>query len=201
MRKISTRFALYEILCLFVCSTLLLGCTGESSSFAKTPDEQSFLEESVVTFMLNYIMENEILATIELIKQINDPIINHPPEAFIIIWSSLNESRSEDPYTWLDTQNPKLVWIYKNGSLSLQENKRKEIENYLNQYIKSSSRYPGIFTWGYNEFGILSITFDKAEVYLAATCGSSCGHGVVFTLSKGENYNWKIDDVKVMWGS
>ena len=168
---------------------------------------QDFLviKSKVVDFMVDYIVENEIVAMIDIIGKENIPGIEKPPAQFIVIFSPIPQSIGEDYsklMNALDTKNAEQVWIYKDGELVLQTDTQAAIRDYQ-EFIESAPQNPGIFMWGYNEFGILSISDDGqgAEVYLVASCGSTCGHGLVLVLVRNKDNQWEIIDVKPIWGS
>jgi hypothetical protein len=177
--------------------------SSPTSTPAPVPTPENQLEESLVAFMLDYVAENEIEAMIDFIETEGLPLIESPPEAFIIVWSSTFEEQGDYPWEWLDTERPNRVWLYNDGDQKIQEDKRRAIENYQQKYIETSPASPSIFQWGYYEFGILSISEEQqeAEVYLHATCGSLCGHGILFTLKLNSDGMWEIVDQEGLWVS
>jgi len=134
--------------------------------------------------MVDYIVKNEIEAMIDIIYKEEIPLIEEPPARFIIIFSPISQPIDEDYsklMNALETDNVEFVWVYENDELVLQTDTQAVIRDYQ-EFIKSAPQMPSIFTWGYNEFGIVAISDDgqKAEVYLASSCGSLCGHGILF---------------------
>jgi hypothetical protein len=57
-----------------------------------------------------------------------------------------------------------------------------------------------IYAWGSYTFGFLSV--DKfgewVEVYVRVSCGQLCGHGVLYTLQRNGNGEWKIIESDLM---
>lgn len=175
-----------------------------TSTFAPTQD-LSITKDEIVGFMVDYIVKNEIEAMIDIINKGGIPSIEKPPAQFIIILSPISQRIGED-YSKLvdalDTKNAEQVWTYENGKLASQTDRQTAIRDYQ-ALIKNAPRMPSIFMWGNNEFGIVSISNDGqgATVYLATSCGSACGHGLVMVLVKNKDNQWEIKDIKPLWGS
>jgi hypothetical protein len=175
-----------------------------SPTSASTLRPKNEIEKSLSVFMQNYIVENEILPLLDIFKSENIPGLSGPPESFIIVSSPIiKDYQSSDPFQWLDTNNAYEVWLYENNQLIVQKNAQSVITNYQQKYMKIDQSKPSIFTWGYHEFGIVSISDDQrtAEIYLSVTCGSACGHGILFTLKQDNNGEWTINDLQGLWGS
>ena len=58
-----------------------------------------------------------------------------------------------------------------------------------------------IKSWGYYEFGILSVkdAGQTAEVYVGVACGPLCGHGTLCTLQRNAAGQWEITDSTGLW--
>ena len=161
--------------------------------------------DEIVDFMVSYIVENEIEAMIDIINSEDIPLIDKPPAQFIVISSPISQTIENDYSNLmnaLETRNAEKVWIYQDSELTLQADAQKAIQDYQ-EFIRSAPKNPSIFMWGYNEFGIVSIADDgkKAKVYLAATCGSLCGHGLLMFLEKNGDDQWELIDILSIWGS
>ncbi len=167
---------------------------------------RSSAKDEIVDFMVDYIVKNEIEAMIAFVKNTRPSPVEKPPAQFIIVFSPIPGPVGGDSSQWmnaLDTKNAEKVWIYEDGTLSSPADAQAAIANYRTEYIQNAPSYPGIFMWGYDEFGIVSIADDgrSAQVYLADSCGSVCGHGILFTLGKNANGRWEIQDEESIWGS
>jgi hypothetical protein len=125
--------------------------------------ELSITEVEIVDFMVDYVVKNEIEAMIDIIDKEDIPLIENPPSQFIIILSPILQPIGEDHsqlMNALDTENAERVWIYENGGLRTPASKQAAIQEYQ-EFIQNSPEFPSIFMWGYNEFGIVSISQDE----------------------------------------
>ncbi len=185
----------------------LLGCNAANKFIptpSPTPDPRTKTEESLSVFMQNYIIDNEIVPMLDIFKTENIPGLDAPPEAQIIVWSPIiADYQTSDPFNWLDTPNAYKVWKYGDKGLVVQEDEQGAIADYQHKYMNNNPSIPSIFTWGYYEYGIVSITEDlkSSKVYLSASCGSACGHGILFTLKLNDKAEWEISELQAMWGS
>jgi hypothetical protein len=93
------------------------------------------------------------------------------------------------------------VWWYTDGQLTETEDKLKSIEEYRQRYMQDAKS--DIWAWGYYEFGIVSIADDlqSAKVYVGASCGPLCGHGMYYTLQRSPSGKWWITDSQNLWVS
>lgn len=179
--------------------------TVPATATSTTVKNLTTTKNEIVDFMIAYIVENEIEEMIDIIDKENVPLIDKPPDHFIVILSPISQPIDED-YSKLqdalDTKNAEKVWIYKNGELVSQTDGQTAIQDYQ-AFIKNAPQYPSIFMWGYNEFGIVSISDDgkEAKVYLASTCGSLCGHGIILFLEKNKDNKWQLKDMTPLWQS
>jgi hypothetical protein len=180
---------------------LVPGCSraGKPSAPAATPGE----EETLVAFMRDEIVKNEIEGMIDYIKTQSIPGIETPPEAFLIVWRPVipAEGQGQEDMPSLDTSRVSRVWLYKGGRLTVQEDGQKAVDDYQHKVIDPAPSDPSIFMWGYYEFGILSRSEKEARIYLSASCGSLCGHGLIYTLQRAGSGEWKITDQKELWMS
>ena len=165
----------------------------------------AIIKGEIVDFMVDYVVTNEIEAMIDIINNEDIPLIENPPAQFIIILSPISQPIGGDYsklMNALDTINAEQVWIYEDGDLLTPTGKQTAIQEYQ-EFIQNASEFASIFMWGYNEFGVVRISDDgqEAEVYLAASCGSLCGHGVVLLLVKNSENLWEIKDFIPIWGS
>ena len=140
---------------------------------------------------------------IDIIETEDIPLIESPPEAFIIIWEPATRDETQAPWNWLDRENPNRVWLYRKGQITVEEDGRAAIQSYQQEYIENRPEMPSIFTWGYYEFGIVSLSEDgkRAEVLYTAWCGYACGHGILFTLARDNTGDWAIIGMMPLGGS
>jgi len=161
--------------------------------------------QELVDFMVDYVVKNEIEAMIDIIAKEDIPMVEEAPTRFIIVASPILQPIGEDYSNWmnaLDTDNAEQVWIYEAGKLIVQADKQRAISDYRD-LMNSAPMMPGIFTYGYNEFGIISLSDDgqQAEVYLVAICGSVCAHGIILMMERSPDSPWEVRDIKGLWGS
>jgi hypothetical protein len=164
------------------------------------------VEDAIVEFMVEYIVKNNIEATIDIIATQKPPLIDKPPAQFIIVYSPISAPIDGDYsklVNALETKHAKRVWIYEKGNLTTPVDMQKAIEDYYHNHIQNAPQNPPIFTWSYDEFGIFSISEDvqSAEVYLVDTCGTLCGSGIVLKLAVGDDGTWYLKDIVALWGS
>jgi hypothetical protein len=157
-------------------------------------------ENEIVSFMLDFIVQQEIGGTADYIENSTQPWVDAPPEANIIIWApkKANPERSSHP---LNADKPIKVWWYADNQLVEARHKRAAIEQYVNDYMEHPSS--NIWAWGYHEFGIMSVAKDgqMAEVYVGVSCGPLCGHGYFYTLQRSASGQWMIIDAQRAWVS
>jgi hypothetical protein len=153
--------------------------------------------------MLDLIVQYEIEEMIDYVGEGDVIGVEAPPRAFIVIWAPAREKRDEEMYNWLDMEHPKRVWWHENGQLVVREDRLKAIADYQRDHIENSPEEASIFAWGHYAFGIVSLSGGKqeAEVYLAASCGRLCGHGVLFTLQRNSKGVWSIVRDRLLWVS
>jgi hypothetical protein len=60
-----------------------------------------------------------------------------------------------------------------------------------------------IFAWGSYDFGIVKLSSDflSADVYIGASCGPLCGHGVMYKIQRSPSGEWWIYDSMHLWQS
>jgi sugar lactone lactonase YvrE len=168
---------------------------------ARPPASEEKAKNEIVSFVLDFVVKNEIGETVEVVRSSGMPWLKPPPDASIIIYAPPNES-NELSWEPLDSDNPITVWWYADGELTEADDKQKAIEEYHRIYMEKSS-LQSIFTWGYYDFGILSISqdFRSADIYIGVSCGSLCGHGVKYILQRSSNGEWWIFDSTLLWMS
>lgn len=158
-------------------------------------------EKELVSFELDFIVQQEIGGTANYIQTSGQPWVAAPPSANIIIWSPPAENVNADSIEYLKSDAPIKVWLYADGKLAEATDKEGTIQEYKQTHM--SSPQSDIWAWGYYEFGIMSMSSDhqEATVYVGASCGPLCGHGVMYTVDRNGFGKWEIKDAKDLWQS
>lgn len=166
----------------------------------RLPSSEEEVRKEIVSFVVDFIVENEIGGTADYIRTSGMPWVDSPPEANIIVYAPPLET-PERSWRPLDSQNPITVWWYANNELTEVEDMQKAIDEYRNIYIENAS--PSIFAWGKYDFGIIKIgpDFRSAEIYVGASCGLLCGHGYNYKLQRSPSGKWWIYDSTELWVS
>lgn len=167
---------------------------------ARPPASEEKAKNEIVSFVLDFIVKNEIGETAEVIRTSGSPWVNSPPHANIIVYAPPN-TNTENSWEYLNLKNPITVWWYADNILTKVDDKQKAIDEYQEKYIDTASG--DIFVWGSYEFGIIKISpdFRSAEIYIGASCGPLCGHGVKYILQRSSNGEWWIYDSTLLWMS
>lgn len=164
------------------------------------PVNEEQARSEIVSFILDFIVKNEIGEMADYVRTSGQPWVASPPEASIIVYAPA-KGNAEDSWEYLDSQNPITVWWYANNTLTEVEDKQKAIDEYQKKYIDNVSGT--IFVWGSYDFGIVKISSDyrSAEIYVGASCGPVCGHGFIYKLQRSLNGKWWIYDSTHLWQS
>jgi hypothetical protein len=156
-------------------------------------------EKELVSFMLDFIVQQEIGGTANYIQTSGQPWVDAPPGANIIIWSPPVENTQSDSLDYVKSDAPIKVWLYSDHKLVEVTNKQEAVQKYKQTYM--SNPQSNIWAWGYYEFGIMSISSnnEEATIYVGASCGPLCGHGVMYTVKRNSSGKWEIRDSKQLW--
>jgi hypothetical protein len=159
-------------------------------------------EDEIISFALDFIVKEEILGLVEYVKTSNESWVPGPPKANIIIYAPVVHDANHPE--WGPNVNPGQpikVWWYENDRLVETEQKLEAIHRYTEQFMSTPSA--DIFAWGFYVFGIDSIAEDgsHAKLYMGATCGPVCGHGILYALRRQSSGAWLITDQQFLWGS
>lgn len=167
---------------------------------AKPPSEEKRAKEELVSFILDFIIKNEIGETADFLQTSGSPWVDAPVKANLIIYAPALEN-PEQLSRPIDSKNPLTVWWYEENKLIKVDNMQKAIDEYQKIYVDNASS--SIFAWGRYGFGILQIGSDyrSAEVYIGASCGPLCGHGVTYKLKRSPSGEWWIYDAITLWMS
>jgi hypothetical protein len=175
---------------LFPAVMLLGGCAPQVGSEAA--------ETEIAGFMLDHILSEQIGDASPVVEAIDKPWVQVPLDAKLIVWAPPAPDFGEQTTTsFLDTSQPIKVWRYVDGQISEAADRTGAIRQYREALIQS----PASGSWGYYEFGILSVSrgSDEATVYLGISCGPLCGEGLVYTLNRSESGGWEIIHTDPRW--
>lgn len=167
---------------------------------AEPPATEEQAREEIVTFVLDFIVKYEIGETADYIRTSGMPWVDSPPEANIIVYAPALEN-AENSWEYLDNDNPITVWWYADGELIIVEDKQKAIEEYQKNYMDNPAS--DIFAWGSYDFGIVKLSSDflSADLYIGASCGPLCGHGMMYKIQRSPSGEWWIYDSTHLWQS
>ena len=165
---------------------------------ACTPSESpEAAETEIAGFMLDHILSQEIGDASAVISAMDEPWVEVPADAMLIVWAPPAEDAGQNPTSFVNSDQPIKVWRYAGHQISEAADKTRAIQQYREARIyPSNSR-----SWGYYEFGILSLARgnSQAQVYLGVSCGPLCGQGVVYTLERESSGAWQIVDTQPRW--
>ena len=166
---------------------------------AELPATEEQACEEIVSFVLDFIVKYEIGETADYIRNTDMPWVDAPPDANIIIYGPA--LTSEDSFSYVNDKNPITVWWFADDQLSEVDDKLKVIEEYRANHMENPQS--DIFAWGYYEFAITKVSedFRTAEVYIGVSCGSLCGHGVMYKIQRSPSGEWWIYDATDLWVS
>jgi hypothetical protein len=164
------------------------------------PDDKTVAEQEIETFIVDFIVRQEIGGTADYIQTSGQPWVDAPPKANLIVFAPVSgDQGSLGPS--LNSEAALHVWWYAEGQLTEADDQSEAMAQYREQYMEN----PGsnIWAYGYYEFGIMSISddFQHAEVYLGASCGPLCGHGFKYQLQRSPSGKWWITDGQQLWQS
>jgi hypothetical protein len=183
-----------KIIALFITITVLL---SSCSPFVT----KKIAEKELAAFMVDFIIQQEIGGTSDYIQTSGQPWVVAPPKANIIIWAPPIDETGENSFRHINDDDPIKVWIFVDNKLVESTDKTRTINEYYETYI--SNPKSNIWAWGHYDFGILSYSKlnYEANIYVGASCGPICGHGVIYTLRRNIVGKWKIIDVQDLWVS
>lgn len=184
----------YKIIVLFVTIAVLLSSCSPFIS-------KKSAENELISFMLDFIVQQEIGGTADYIQTSGQPWVVAPPRADIIIWAPPVDKEGENSYRYVNDDKPIKVWIFADNKLVEATDKTGTIKEYKETYITNSES--NMWAWGSYKFGIMSYSkFNrKAEIYVGVSCGPLCGHGVIYTLRRNIFGKWKLIGFQDLWVS
>lgn len=180
---------------LMLLTLLFSACDSESRTEEIAIDQQQ-AEHELVTFMLDYIVRQQIPENMPYIPP-EDRSANGPPSLVSIIIQAPPGEDSDSSHNTLDLTQPIRVWLYTGNQLYEAIDRTETIEQYRQDYMDfQNSKY-----WGFYDFGIISISEDgqQAKVFWEVTCGSMCGHGYMNILERNADGKWEITGAEWMW--
>ncbi len=181
-----------KIITLFITIAVLLSACSPAIS-------KETAEKELVSFILDFIVQQEIGGTANYIQTSGQPWVDAPPNANIIIWSPPIENPGD--FDYIKSDESIKVWLYADGKLVEATDMKDTIQNYKTTHMSNTES--DIWAWGYYEFGIMSISSNNQEatIYVGVSCGSLCGHGVMYTVKRNSAGKWEIKDSKDLWVS
>lgn len=158
-------------------------------------------EKDLVSFTLDFIVQQEIKGTANYIQTSGQPWVEAPPNANMIIWSPPVDNVSPDTIKYLKTNEPIKVWLYADNKLVEVADKEGAIQEYRQTHM--SNPKSNIWAWGYYQFGIMSLSNNnnEAKIYVDVYCGITCGHGVMYTVKRNTSGKWEMTESKFLWVS
>lgn len=167
---------------------------------ASLPADEGAAREEIVSFVLDFIVTNEIGGTADYIESSGMPWVDAAPQANIIVYAP-PVGNSNDSWSYVDSSRPISVWWYADNQLTKVEDMQKAIDEYEQIYMNDPKS--DIFAWGSYDFGILEISKDlrTAKIYVGASCGPLCGHGLFYYLQRSASGEWWIYDSEDLWVS
>jgi hypothetical protein len=156
-------------------------------------------EKELVSFMLDFIVQQEIGGTVNYIQSSGQPWVDAPPDANMIVWAPPDKDRAEYTINYLKSGEPIKVWWFADNQLIETAKKKESIQKYQETHM--SDPESNIWAWGYYEFGVLSVSLDNREatIYVGVSCGPVCGHGVIYAVHRNNSGKWEINDSKDIW--
>jgi hypothetical protein len=181
---------------------------------APPPQSVAEAEAEIAQFMVDTIVEEEIVGTLQYIEDTD--WYGTGPTKNLIVWSDVLEPEASDALTEtksllegipdLDSDHPRQVWSYDNGEL-LQitgdvAQKLAAIDAYQEDFMDMETEQ-SIFAWGFYEFAIVSLDpgLLKAEVYRSISCGPLCGSGYLLVLERAPDGDWYVSESTHLWQS
>ncbi len=176
-----------------------------ATSTLTTAEPPAAAEDEIVSFALDYILNAEIRDMADFInstKNSGESWVPGPPKASIIIYGPVVHDPAHPEWgPNVDEQRAIQVWWYEDDKLSEMDQKAEAISRYHEEYMKKPAT--GIFDWGYYVFAIDSIAEDgsQAKLYVGASCGPVCGHGVLYSIRRQGSGEWQVFDQQFLWQS
>ena len=155
-------------------------------------------DQQLGSFMLDYIVRQQIGGTASYIATSGQPWADAPPDANIIVWAPPADKIPNDSLDYLRTDEPLHVWWFAGNQLVEVTDKQEAIQAFRQFHFSSSTPNHG---WGYYEFGILSLSNGDrdAKVYVGVSCGPLCGNGTIYSLHRSDDRTWAITGSEMRW--
>ena len=190
---------LFQIGAAFICILLTACSSAPGTTHDPTPSpplSRQQAEHELITFMLDYIVTQQIPENLPYIPPEERSISGPPALVSIIILAPAGEN-PEPGQNPLDITRPVRVWLHKDHQLYEAIDKTETIEQYRQDYMI----FQDLHYWGFYEFGIVSISDDgqQAKVYWEVSCGMNCGHGYLHILERNAQGKWEITGSEWSW--
>ncbi len=176
-------------------ATLLAGVLLSACAPAVPTDQ---VEQELVAFTLRYMLRGP--DSTEPVSQSGaGQWADAPQDANLIVWAPPNDSLKNDSIEFLKSDQPEKVWWFAKDRLVEVTDQQNAIRQFRSAHFSSIS--PDNHSWGYYEFGILSLSRGntQAKVYVGISCGPLCGTGTIYTLERNETGQWEVKDSEMKW--
>jgi len=175
---------------------LLFSACNSASSTEQVAINQQQAEHELVTFMLDYIVRQQIPENMPYIPP-EDRSANGLPAVVSIIIQAPPGEDPDSSHNTLDLTQPIRVWLYTDNQLYEAIDRAETIAQYRRDYMDHNTSQH----WGFYDFGIISIRDDgqQAKVFWEVSCGMMCGHGFMNIMERNANGEWEITSTEWMW--
>src|SRR5512138_2785073 len=162
------------------------------------PREQA--EQEIGDFMLDYLAAQQ--AGGAYTRAAAQPWANAPDNANLIVWAPPTVPANKDGINYLQSDKPLHVWWLLDTHLTeVSGDRAAAVQAYRDRHMVHAPEGTRPWSWGYTEFGILSLFSgnQQAQVYVGISCGPLCGNGTVYTLQRTPSGTWEIRDSEMKW--
>ena len=179
---------------------ILLGTSLPACGAQSTQEEgivsQQQAEHELVTFMLDYLLSQEIPKNLPYIPP-EERATSGPTAVVSIIIQAPPGEDPEPGENPLDLTQPVRVWLYKDNQLY----EAIDTAETIAQYRQDHMNFQVSQTWGFYDFGIISISEDgqQAKLFWEVSCGIDCGHGYLYILERSAQGKWEITGSEWGW--
>jgi hypothetical protein len=190
MQNHSRIFGFALMVCILT-SMLLAACAGPA-----LPREQ--VEAELVPVMLDYIVHQKLGVSGAVVQSGGHTWGDAPLEAAIVVWAPPAGKIDNNTIEFLNTDQALRVWWFAGNELAEVTDRQEAIRAFRQYHFSGGSTTK---SWGYYEFGILSLSNGNraARIYLGASCGPLCGDGNILTLHRGDSGAWEITGSEMRW--
>ena len=158
-------------------------------------------EKELVSFMLDFIVQQKIEGFENDAQSIDTPQKDNLLNASLIVFLPPNENSNKDRFDYLNFDEPTKVWSYDEHKLEEVADKEKAIQEYQEVYMVHNPNPEDTWSWGFYQFGIMSISKDNKEamIYLVDSNGPDVAGGMMYYVRRDRSGNWEITDSELLW--